>query len=69
MRPAQRYSEYIGNKLFETLWQPGLYLITDIRKTMRNYLVLLLDRLMLRKRFIIETVLVLSPKSKSLIHS
>lgn len=45
---------YIGKNLFETLWQRGLHLITGIRKTMKNYLVLLLDKLMLPKRFIIE---------------
>jgi hypothetical protein len=48
---------YIGKKLFANLWQRGLQLITGIRKTMKNYLMPLLDKLMLRKRFIIETVL------------
>ena len=40
-----------------TLWQRGLHLITGIRRNMRNYLMPLADKIMLRKRFVIETVL------------
>jgi len=43
--------------LFRTLWQRGLHLITGIRRNMRSYLMPLADKLMLRKRFVIETVL------------
>ncbi len=42
--------------LFETLFERGLELVTSLRKNMKNQLVLLSDRLMLRKRFIIETI-------------
>ena len=48
---------YISRALFHKLWQRGLHLITGIRRNMRNYLMPLADKLMLRKRFVIETVL------------
>jgi hypothetical protein len=48
---------YIGHALFNKLWQRGLHLITGIRRNMRNHLMPLADKLMLRKRFLIETVL------------
>lgn len=47
---------YLSKALFERLWRDGLQLITGIRKTMRNYLLPWLDKLLLRKRFLIETV-------------
>ena len=47
---------YIGQALFKTLWQRGLHLITGIRRNMKNYPMPLADKLMLRKRFTIETV-------------
>ena len=46
---------YISRKLFAALWRRGLKLITGIRRNMRNHLMPLLDKLLLRKRFIIET--------------
>lgn len=48
---------YIGRELFAKLWQYGLHLITGIRRNMRNHLMLLADKIMLRKRFVIKTVL------------
>jgi hypothetical protein len=48
---------YIGRELFSKLWQRGLHLITGIRRNMRNHLMPLADKLMLRRRFLIETVL------------
>lgn len=47
---------YISQELFETLWQQGLRLVTNVRKNMKNRLLPLWDKLMLRRRFIIETV-------------
>jgi hypothetical protein len=47
---------YLSKDLFQRLYQKGLMLITGIKKNMNNYLVPLLDKLMLRKRFIIETI-------------
>ncbi len=48
---------YIGKDLFHKLWQRGLRLITGIRRNMKNYLMPMADKIMLRKRFLIETVL------------
>ncbi len=47
---------YISKKLFETLFEKGITLITSIKKNMKNRLMPLLDKLLLRKRSIIETV-------------
>jgi hypothetical protein len=46
----------IGKKLFEDLFEKGVQLITGIKKNMKNKLMLLEDKILLRKRFIIETV-------------
>jgi hypothetical protein len=48
---------YISREVFSKLWQRGLHLITGIRRNMQNHLMPLADKLMLRKRFVIETVL------------
>jgi len=48
---------YISHEVFTKLWQRGLHLITGIRRNMRNHLMLLGDKILLRKRFVIETVL------------
>ena len=47
---------YISQALFETFFQRGLELITNIRSNMKNALMRLEDKLLLRKRFIIETI-------------
>lgn len=47
---------YISQSLFETLFQRGLELITPIRKNMKNQLMHLTDKILLRKRSIIETI-------------
>jgi len=47
---------YIAEKLRQTLWQKGIHLITGIRKNMKNYLMPMMDKILLRKRFIIETI-------------
>jgi hypothetical protein len=47
---------YISQQLFEVLWERGLHLITKIRKNMHNKLMPLADKLLLRKRAIIETI-------------
>src|SRR4051794_8932625 len=46
----------ISREVFTKLWQRGLHLITGIRRNMRNHLMLRGDKIMLRKRFVIETV-------------
>jgi hypothetical protein len=60
---------YIGRALFSQLWQRGLHLITGIRRNMRNYLMPLTDKILLRKRFVIETVLDTLKSEMGLEHS
>jgi Transposase DDE domain len=60
---------YISRALFNKLWQRGLHLITGIRRNMRNHLMPLADKLMLRKRFVIETVLDTLKSEMGLEHS
>jgi hypothetical protein len=60
---------YISRALFSKLWQRGLHLITGIRRNMRNHLMPLADKLMLRKRFVIETVLDTLKSEMGLEHS
>lgn len=47
---------YISQKLFELLFGQGVQLITKIKENMKNKLMSLFDKLMLRKRAIIETI-------------
>jgi len=47
---------YISKKLFEHLFEQGTTLITNVRKNMKNRLIPLIDKLLLRKRSVIETV-------------
>ncbi len=47
---------YISQDLFTALWEKGVQLITGIRRNMKNKLLPLIDKLMLRGRSIIETI-------------
>ena len=47
---------YISQALFELLFEAGIQLVTGIRKNMKNRLVPMLDKLLARKRSIIETI-------------
>jgi len=47
---------YISQKLFDALFEKGLQLITKIKKNMKNKLMPLFDKLLLRKRAVIESV-------------
>jgi hypothetical protein len=47
---------YLSKRLFQALFEEGLQLITPIRKNMRNRLLPLFDKLLLRKRALIETI-------------
>lgn len=47
---------YISKNLFEQLFVDGVHLITKLKKNMKNSLMLLQDRIMLRKRALIESV-------------
>jgi hypothetical protein len=47
---------YLSAKLFEKLWQNDIQLITKLKSNMKNKLKLLEDKLLLRKRCLIESV-------------
>ena len=47
---------YLSLPLFRQLWAQGLHLITAVRSNMKNQLMSLSDKLMLRRRYIIETI-------------
>jgi hypothetical protein len=47
---------YIGQALFALLFERGIQLVTKLKKTMKNQLMLLDDKLLLRKRAIVETI-------------
>ena len=49
---------YISQALAEQLWQTSrLLLITKLRKNMKNRLMLLIDKILLRKRAVIESII------------
>jgi len=47
---------YLSKKLFEYLYSNGIQLITKIKKNMKNVPMLLIDKLLLRKRALIESI-------------
>lgn len=47
---------YISAELFRELFESGLQLITQIRRNMKNRLMPVIDKILLRKRSLIETV-------------
>ncbi len=60
---------YIGKELFQKLWFQGIHLVTGIKRNMKNYLMDYVDKLVLRKRFIIETIFGVLKKNMNLEHS
>ena len=47
---------YISQKLFDELWGKGVQLITKLKRNMKNKLLPVIDKLLLRKRALIESV-------------
>ncbi len=47
---------YLSHDLFTRLWEQGVQLVTKIKKKMKPQLLPLLDKLLLRKRMLVETV-------------
>lgn len=47
---------YLSKKLFDELFERGLQLITTVRNNMKNKLMPMIDKILLRKRSIIETI-------------
>ena len=60
---------YLSTALLQRLWQRGLHLVTGIGRNMKNDLMPLLDKLLLRKRFIMETLFEVLKSSMGLEHS
>lgn len=60
---------YISQKLFDTLFNDGIQLVTNLRSNMKNQLVNIYDKLMLRKRSIIETINDILKNVGQLVHS
>jgi len=60
---------YIGKNAFAKLWNQGLHLIHGIRSNMKNYLMPFIDKMLLRKRFLIETVFGILKTDMNLEHS
>lgn len=48
---------YVSHKLFQALFEQGLELITKLRKNMKNKLVHLKEKYLLKKRTLVETVI------------
>lgn len=47
---------YLGDALFKKLYKKGIHLITSVKGNMKNKIIPMVDKIMLRKRFIIETI-------------
>jgi len=48
---------YLSKKIFKILWNKGIKMVTKIRKNMRNILMEMEDKLLLKKRGTIESVI------------
>ena len=59
---------YLSKKLFEQLFQGGVTLITKIKRNMKNILMETADKLMLMKRFFVETIFSSMKSLNTLIH-
>jgi IS5 family transposase len=60
---------YISSKWFQKLWRKGLHIMVGIRKNMKNYLLPIYNKLVMRKRFIVETVFGVLKQDMGLEHS
>ena len=47
---------YLSEKLFQILYEKGIYLVTKLRKNMKNKLMNVYDKLLLKSRGVIESV-------------
>ena len=60
---------YISQKLFDFLFEDGIQLVTGLRVNMKNKLIPFYDRMMLRKRYIIETINDMLKNTAQIVHS
>lgn len=47
---------YISKRLFDNLYDEGIRLVTGVKKNMKNFLMSMRDKILLRKRSVIETI-------------
>lgn len=60
---------YISPRLFEDLFKDGIHLVTGIKVNMKNKLMPFWDKIMLRKRFVIECINDMLKNTAKLVHS
>lgn len=60
---------YISQNLFDTLFADGVNLVTGLRCNMKNKLMPLWDKIMLRKRYIIESINDMLKNTAQIVHS
>ena len=60
---------YISQTLFGRLWDKGVHLVTGLRSNMKQKLIPLYDRIMLRKRSVIESVNDMLKNVAQVVHS
>ena len=60
---------YISQKLFDFLFEDEILQVTGLRVNMRNKLMPFYDRMMLRKRYIIETINDMLKNTAQIVHS
>ena len=60
---------HISQKLFDLLFDDGIQLVTGLRVNMKNKLMPFYDRMMLRKRYIIETINDMLKNTAQIVHS
>lgn len=60
---------YISQKLFDTLFEDGIYLVTGLMSNMKNRLMPFYDKIMLRKRHIIEAINDMLKNEAQILHS
>jgi len=60
---------YISQKLFDFIFEDGIQLVTGLRVNMQNKLMPFHDRMMLRKRYIIETINDMLKNKAQIVHT
>jgi hypothetical protein len=60
---------YISQRLFDDLFDDGIHLVTGIKSNMKNKLMPLWDKIMLRKRYVIECINDTLKNTETLVHS
>ena len=60
---------YIKKELFDTLFDQGIHLVHGLKANMKNKLMSIEEKIMLRKRYIIECIDELLKSKANLVHS